>query len=207
MQFNCVGGGDKSYRLRIPGLSLLFLLFLVILVVIELERTFLAKQIPEGLKECKFKEIRDIYLPRAIEIHAPIRIRKNGDKYEITKKSPINAGDHSQLLEENIKLTREEFLQLEKEISGRKVSKTRYYYPVNGRIAEVDVFNEALIGLVIIDFEFETNEEKDNFNPPFFCLADVTQEDFIAGGVLCGKKYSDLEKDLERFNYQRLFLK
>lgn len=176
-------------------------------MAIELERTFLAKQIPDGLKECKSKEIRDIYIPRAIEIHAPIRIRKNGDKYEITKKSPIISGDHSQMLEENISLTREEFLLLEKEINGRRVSKTRYYYPVNGRTAEVDVFSESLTGLVLIDFEFNSVEEKNSFKPPFFCLAEVTQEDFIAGGILCGKKYSDLEKDLERFNYQRLFLK
>ena len=176
-------------------------------MAIELERTFLAKQLPEGLKECKSKEIRDIYIPRAVEVHAPIRIRKNGDKYEITKKSTIFAGDASQMLEENISLTREEFLLLEKEISGRRVSKTRYYYPVNGRIAEVDVFSDSLTGLVLIDFEFNTIEEKDSFQPPFFCLAEVTQEDFIAGGILCGKKYSDLEKELERFNYQRLFLK
>ena len=199
--------GANHTACRIPGLLLLFLLFLVIDLAIELERTFLAKQIPEGLKACKSKEIRDIYLPRAIEIHASIRIRKNGDKYEITKKTPIVEGDHSQMLEQNINLTREEFLQLEKEISGRKVSKTRYYYPVNGRIAEVDVFSEALIGLVLIDFEFESVEEKDAFKPPFFCLADVTQEDFIAGGILCGKKYADLEKDLARFGYSRLFLK
>lgn len=175
--------------------------------MIELERTFLAKQIPEGLKACKSKEIRDIYIPKAVENHAPIRIRKNGDKYEITKKSTLIEGDHSQMLEQNIVLTREEFLMLEKEISGKKVSKTRYYYPVNGRTAEVDVFSEALIGLVLIDFEFNTVEEKDSFKPPFFCLAEVTQEDFIAGGILCGKKYADLEKDLARFNYQRLFLK
>lgn len=137
-------------------------------MAIELERTFLAKQIPDGLKNCKFKEIRDIYIPKVIEKHAPIRIRKNGDKYEITKKSTIVEGDHSQLLEENISLTREEFLLLDKEISGRRVSKTRYYYPVNGRIAEVDVFSDALIGLVLIDFEFSSVEEKDAFKPPSF---------------------------------------
>ena len=175
--------------------------------MIELERTFLAKQIPQGLKECKFKEIRDIYIPKAVEKHAPIRIRKNGDSYEITKKSTIIEGDHSQLLEQTIKLSREEFLQLEKEVSGKRIVKTRYYYPVNGVIAEVDVFGEALTGLILIDFEFKTNEEKEAFKPPFFCLADVTQEDFIAGGILCGKKYADLEKDLARFNYQRLFFK
>jgi CYTH domain-containing protein len=175
--------------------------------MIELERTFLAKQIPEGLKACKSKEIRDIYIPKLIEKHAPIRIRKNGDSYEITKKSTIIEGDHSQMLEQTIVLTREEFLMLEKEISGRKVTKTRYYYPVNGTIAEVDVFGEALTGLVLIDFEFKTNEEKEAFKMPFFCLADVTQEDFIAGGILCGKKYADLENELKRFNYQKLFLK
>lgn len=175
--------------------------------MIELERTFLAKQIPQGLKECKFKEIRDIYIPKSIEKHAPIRIRKNGDKYEITKKSPIIQGDYSQMLEQNILLTREEFLMLEKEVSGKRIVKTRYYYPVNGVIAEVDVFGEALTGLILIDFEFKTNEEKEAFKPPFFCLADVTQEDFIAGGILCGKKYVDVEKDLVRLNYQKLFLK
>lgn len=179
----------------------------MIVLVIELERTFLAKQIPDGLKECKSKEIRDIYIPKLVEKHAPIRIRKNGDTYEITKKSLVIAGDHSQLLEQNIKLSREEFLMLEKEISGRRIVKTRYYYPVNGTIAKVDVFREALTGLVLIDFEFKTNEEKKLFKMPFFCLADVTQEDFIAGGILCGKKYADLEKDLERFGYKRLFFK
>jgi CYTH domain-containing protein len=175
--------------------------------VIELERTFLAKQIPDGLKACKSKEIIDIYIPKMVESHAPIRIRKNGDTYEITKKSQVVEGDHSNLEEQTITLTRNEFMMLEKEISGRRVKKTRYYYPVNGLTAEVDVFSDALTGLVVIDFEFKTKEEKDSFKPPFFCLADVTQEDFIAGGILCGKRYVDLEKDLARFNYQKLYLK
>ena len=175
--------------------------------MIELERTFLAKQIPEGLKACKSKEIIDIYIPKIVEAHAPIRIRKNGDSYEITKKQVINVGDRSKLEEQTIVLTRNEFMMLEKEISGRRVKKTRYYYPVNGRTAEVDVFGDALTGLILIDFEFPTEEEKNNFKPPFFCLADVTNENHFRGGVLCGKKYSDLEKELIKFNYQKLFLK
>jgi len=67
--------------------------------MIELERTFLAKQVPEGLKACKSKEIIDIYIPKVIEAHAPIRIRKNGDSYEITKKTPVVEGDNSMLKE------------------------------------------------------------------------------------------------------------
>jgi CYTH domain-containing protein len=175
--------------------------------MIELERTFLAKQIPDGLKTCKSKEIIDIYIPKVIESHAPIRIRKNGEKYEITKKDVVVEGDHSIKNEQTINLLKHEFDKLEKEISGRRVRKTRYLYPVNGRTAEVDVFMEALTGLVLIDFEFATEEEKNAFKAPFFCLAEVSHEDFIAGGMLCGKRYADIEKDLARFNYQKLFLK
>jgi len=175
--------------------------------MIEFERTFLAKQFPDGLKACKSKEIIDIYLPKVIEMHAPIRIRKNGDKHEITKKTPVVLDDHSILEEQTIILSKREFELLEKEISGRRVRKFRYYYPCNGKMAEVDVFTDALTGLVTIDFEFTSKEEKDAFKMPFFCLAEVTQEDFIAGGMLCGKRYADLEKNLARYNYQKLFLK
>ena len=175
--------------------------------MLEFERTFLAKQIPDGLKACKSKEIIDIYIPKVVEMHAPIRIRKNGDKFEITKKHIVIHGGQSVKNEQTIDLQRHEFEMLEKEISGRRVRKTRYFYPVNGKTAEVDVFMDALTGLVLIDFEFASEEEKQAFKMPFFCLAEVTHEAFTAGGMLCGKRYADLEKDLARYNYQKLYLK
>jgi CYTH domain-containing protein len=175
--------------------------------MIELERTFLAKQLPTDLKTSKSKEILDIYIPKTLGDHAPIRIRKNGDNYEITKKSRVDEGDHTKLLEQTITLTRAEFMALEKEIPGRRVHKTRYYYPVNGRIAEFDIFMDALTGLVLIDFEFNAKEEMDAFKPPFFCLAEVGHEDFVRGGVLCGKRYADLEVELAKHAYQKLILK
>lgn len=33
-----------------------------------------------------------------------------------------------------------------------------------------------------------------------------TQENFVAGGMLCGKSYEGIEKDLAKFGYQKLFL-
>ncbi len=189
-----------------PRIRILTFLFRIVFMI-ELERTFLAKQLPDGLKTCKSKEIYDIYIPKVIAQHAPIRIRKNGDKYELTKKQPVVKEDHSVLEEQTIILSRNEFELLEKEISGRRVRKTRYYYPCNGKVAEIDVFLDALTGLVLIDFEFNSEDEKKEFKMPFFCLAEVSQEDFVAGGMLCGKRYADLEKDLARYNYQRLFLK
>lgn len=55
-----------------------------------------------------------------------------------------------------------------------------------------------------VDFEFETEEEKEKFIMPEFCLAEVTQEEFIAGGKLCGKSYAEIEKELEELGYNKL---
>jgi len=170
--------------------------------MIERELTFLAKRLPEGLADCKFKEVLDIYLPKESR-HPTLRIRKNGDKYEITKKEPINEGDSSEMLEETIPLTKEEFQELST-IEGKRVRKLRYYYDHNGKTAEVDIFQDDLKGLVIIDFEFETSEEKNTFEMPDFCLANITQEEFIAGGMICGKCYEDLIKDLAKFDYKKI---
>ena len=170
--------------------------------MIERELTFLAKHLPEGLADCDFKEIIDIYVPKESR-HPTLRIRKNGDKYEITKKEPVDENDSSEMHEHTTPLTKEEFKALSN-IKGKRIRKLRYYYDHNGRTAEVDVFQDNLKGLIIIDFEFETSEEKAKFEIPDFCLTDITQEEFFAGGMVCGKCYEDLIEDLEKFNYQKI---
>lgn len=35
-------------------------------------------------------------------------------------------------------------------------------------------------------------------------LAEVTQEEFIAGGMLCGKNYDDISDKLEKFGYSKI---
>ncbi len=172
--------------------------------MIELERTFLARKIPDGLKDCKFREIIDIYIPKE-EDHPILRIRKNGNKFEITKKQPVEGRDSSKQTEDTIILTEKEFNAFSK-LDGKRLHKLRYYYDYNGRIAEVDVFLDDLKGLVLVDFEFESEEEKDNFKIPDFCLADVTQEVFCAGGILCGKSYKDIEKELNKYNYKKMVI-
>ena len=77
---------------------------------IELELTFLAKSLPEGLAKCRQKEIIDIYIPKS-SAHPVLRIRKNGDRYEMTKKEPVE-DDASHQEEHTIVLTEEEFASL-----------------------------------------------------------------------------------------------
>ncbi len=172
--------------------------------MLELERTFLAKFLPKGLEKSPCKEILDIYVPKESS-HSALRIRKNGSTYEITKKTVPNEKDHSVLLEENILLTAEEFAAFSN-IPANRVHKIRYYHPFQGYTAEVDIFQDELKGLVLVDFEFENEQQKNAFQMPDFCLADVTEEEFLAGGKLCGKKFADIEAELKRFGYRKIRL-
>ena len=170
---------------------------------IELEKTYLLKEFPKNIKEYKFSEITDIYIPTAEE-HPILRIRKKGDKFEITKKHPIKGNDSSEQSEETIALLKEEFEEFN-QLKGKRFRKIRHYCNFDGcKSMELDVYKDDLDGLVVVDFEFETVEDKDKFQMPDFCLADVTQEKWFAGGILAGKKYSDIEPVLLKYRYKKI---
>jgi CYTH domain-containing protein len=170
---------------------------------IEYELTYLAKLIPEQIKAVKPKTITDYYLPEENCIHPKLRLRANNGIYEITKKEPINSNDSSEQYEHTIALTKQEYNDLTKNLK-RVVVKDRYSVVINGYQADVDVFKGELKGLVLIDFEFKSPKEKSNFTPPDVCLADVTQEAFIAGGMLAGKTYNNITNYLNKYNYKKL---
>lgn len=170
---------------------------------LELELTYLAASIPEKINQTNPIRLIDIYIPQDPDVHAKLRIRKKGDTYVMTKKILLKAGDASKQNEYDIPLDEREFNELSK-ISDRKIIKDRYQIMLGGKMAEVDIFRDNLKGLVVIDFEFETFDDQKSFIAPKECLADVTQEDFIAGGNLAGLEYSDIQTHLTKFNYQKL---
>lgn len=171
----------------------------------EFELTFLAKELPEGFSQnLPSKEILDIYIPKGVE-HAILRIRKNGDSYEITKKQPVSGTDSSHQTENTIPLSKEEFDDLS-ELPGKRLRKIRYYYSENGTEYEIDIFKDQLEGLVVVDVEFSSNEEKAKFSAPEWVLADVTQDKFIAGGMLCGRSYADIQHELDSRNYKKIII-
>jgi CYTH domain-containing protein len=167
---------------------------------IEYELTFLAKSLPKELSDIEPKRLVDIYIPESMEVHPQLRLRQKGNKYEITKKQPIAGNDSSAQLETTIVLEENEFQTLANK-SKRSVAKNRYEIDIDGRPAEIDVFVGELEGLVLIDFEFSSEAEKNEFKAPGICLADVTQEKFIAGGLLAGRSYSEISTELEKYGY------
>jgi CYTH domain-containing protein len=170
--------------------------------IVELELTYLAKELPDNLASLPAREMLDIYIPAKSE-HPILRIRKQGKRYVITKKHPVVDGDASTQTEETIPLSKEEYEEL-RLLPGKRVAKTRYCMEQNNVNYEIDVFKEGLEGLVLVDVEFSTAKDKENFLMPNFCLADVTQETFIAGGMLCGKSYMDIQNKLNDFKYKKL---
>lgn len=172
--------------------------------IIEYEKTYLAKYLPTDLQNAPHKDMVDIYLPASAD-HPKLRIRKNGEKLEITKKHPVTDGDASTQHEFTIPLEHKEYQALQK-LPGKRIHKIRYQYPYKDKIAEFDVFQDELKGLVLVDIETSSEEEKANITTPDFCLAEVTNEGFIAGGLLCGKTYDDIKENLKRFDYQKLSL-
>lgn len=169
----------------------------------EFELTFLAKKLPDGFStNLPSKEILDIYIPQHVD-HAILRIRKSGESYEITKKQPVSENDSSHQIENTIPLTKDEFDELAT-LTGKRLRKIRYYYCENEVNYEIDVFRDALEGLVVVDVEFDSNDSKALFETPSWILTDVTQDKFIAGGMLCGKSYIDIEPELTLRNYQKI---
>lgn len=170
-------------------------------VELERERTYLAKALPADLKAARHVLVRDIYIPDTAN-HARLRLRQKGDTYEATKKIPVN-GSASHQTEHTIPLAQEEFEALAT-CSTKALQKQRYFVQIEGHSAEVDVYEGALTGLVVIDFEFADEESFRSFSQPDIALADVTEDEIVGGGFLAGRSYEDIETGLAKYNYQKL---
>lgn len=169
---------------------------------IEREKTYLVAQLPDEIKTATKNDLLDIYIPSNAQ-HPFLRIRKREEKFAITKKVPVKEGDFSEFTEETIPLSLSEYRELS-QISGKRLHKIRYTWESGKVNVDLDIFQGDLSGLVIADFEFNSEDAKRDFVAPSWCLCDVTQAEFIAGGLLAGKKYLDIEPELNKFSYKRI---
>ncbi|MBR1939592.1 hypothetical protein IJ847_02565 [Candidatus Saccharibacteria bacterium] len=169
---------------------------------LELEITILPKRIPKEIIGKTPAKMVDIYIPEDAP-HAHLRVRKKDGVMLITKKRPL-ADDPSTQVETSIPLDETEYAALCR-ASNRRIEKERYKVEIAGRMAEVDVFGGALKGLMLVDFEFENEQARADFElPNDLVLADVTREEFVAGGWLAGKSYDDIRDKLDNFGYKAL---
>jgi len=158
--------------------------------MIEIEKTFLVKKIPDlsSVERTKIKQGYISFPP------SPLRIRQKGDIFELTKKIPLRENDHSSNEEINIILTDYEFNKLWTQVE-KSLEKSRYCINIGENlIAELDVFEGDLSGLVFVEVEFPSKEIMESFVPPLWFGKDITQESFSANSFLAGKTFDQIEK-------------
>jgi len=158
--------------------------------MLEIEKTFLVKKIPNNLSSYKSEKIKQGYISST---PSPLRIRQKGNKFELTKKLPVKENDHSVAEEINIPLTESEFNKLWPTVE-KYLEKIRYYIPLkNNLIAELDLYQNNLEGLAFVEVEFKSEIEMISFKPLSWFGKDITQEDFSANSFLAGKKLTEIQ--------------
>ena len=138
----------------------------------EIERKFLPandKEILSIIKDLPYKSMIQAYL----NLKPVVRVRKEDDEYYLTYK-----GEGSIAKEEyNLKLNEESFYNLLKKCEGNIIEKQRYNLKLTDKlVAEVDVFRGKFEGLILIEVEFESIEDAENFVLPDWFGRDVSYE-------------------------------
>ena len=145
----------------------------------EIERKFLLAWAPDGLRERPFTQIEQGYL--AIGEAVEVRLRRAGERRLLTVKR-----GHGEVREEvEVGIGAAEFERLWPLTESRRLVKTRYRVPLNGRLeAEVDVFEGELEGLLVAEVEFGSERESSAFEPRAWLGVEVTGDDRYASQSL-----------------------
>ena len=134
--------------------------------MIEIERKFLIRQLPEHLEQYPYLQIEQGYLCT----NPVVRIRKQDDSYFLTYKS----GGLMTREEYNLPLTAESYAHLRKKTDGLLITKKRYCIPLDPYTIELDIFEGDLAPLILAEVEFSSEEEANAFTPPEWFAKDVT---------------------------------
>ena len=133
----------------------------------EIERKYLVKYLPEKLEEYEQKHIAQGYLCT----NPVLRIRRSNDAYFLTYKGPgLMARE-----EHEFPLSAEAFEHMLPKVDGILIENIRYMIPLDEKYtAELDVFQGVLAPLRLVEVEFASVEEAENFVAPDWFGDDVT---------------------------------
>src|SRR5436190_5257539 len=166
---------------------------------VERERRYLLRDLPEGLTRADHHlQITDSYITGT-----RLRIRKVRDPktnkwiVKFTQKFAPDPADFSRTLITNIYLNALEAETLSI-FEANEIRKNRYYFDFEGRRFSIDMFLGDLLGLVLAETGFTTDEEMRAFQTPPFALADVTNNEIFTGGKLCELKFADIRAEVAR---------
>jgi adenylate cyclase len=107
-------------------------------------------------------------------------VRRIGDELFLT----VKRGSGRDRLEEEIEITAEQFEALWPATEGYRLSKRRFYMPLNGLTAEVDAYGGELDGLITAEVEFDSSSDSEAFDPPPWLGDEITDDTRYANQAL-----------------------
>ncbi|HKG62971.1 MAG TPA: CYTH domain-containing protein [Solirubrobacteraceae bacterium] len=135
---------------------------------VEIERKFLVTRVPDPLPPGD--RLEQGYLAVAPD-GTEVRIRRRAGRSTLTVKS----GPAHVRVEEEIEIDDRRFEALWALTEGRRIAKTRHLVPLGDDLtAELDVYAEALDGLLVAEVEFASTEASRAFAPPDWLGAELT---------------------------------
>lgn len=146
----------------------------------EVERKFLVPD-PPDLDGTKSDEIEQGYLATGAD--GEVRLRRKGEKLLLTAKR----GSGISRDEAEVELDREAFERLWPLTQGRRLHKRRHIVPEGDAEIELDVYEGGLIGLVVAEIEFPSEEEARRFEPPEWVGEEVTGDERYLNETLATK--------------------
>ena len=135
----------------------------------EIERKFLIRQLPAGLKRARSFAIAQGYLATEPD-DRHVRVRRKGRSASLTFK--LVRGSTRE--EREIKLSAKQFTALWPATAGRRLRKRRYAIPWKNVIIEVDVYRGKNKGLIVAEVEFPNQAACQRFEPPNWFGREVT---------------------------------
>lgn len=159
----------------------------------EFERRFLLEEVPPGVTNPR--HIVDLYVEgtrlrlRSVDQAGAATDWKLGHKRRIVEVDPTAIMHTSMYLDEG------EFDVLSA-LPARRLVKTRWAVDVGGRTCSVNVFEEALAGLIVLEADLGDPELLDDFVPPDWAGPEVTRIEAFTGGELAGRSLADLDEAL-----------
>lgn len=161
--------------------------------VMEIEKKYLIKRLPDNLEMFEKREMEQGYLCT----NPVVRVRKSNEEYILTYKSHVqnkeNMVESVRVNEEvEVPLTREGYYHLREKADGNLIKKTRYIIPLDdAHKAELDVFHGYLKGLVFVEVEFANMEDAGQFVTPEWFGEDVSSDNRYSNSSLstCGEKF------------------
>ena len=166
---------------------------------VERERRYVLQDLPEGLTRADHHlQITDNYITGT-----RLRLRKVRDPQtnkwvvKFTQKFAPDSKDLSRTTITNTYLNAIEAETLAI-FDANEIRKNRYHLEFEGHQFSVDMFLGDLFGLVLAEVSFDNDADLDNFSPPPFAVAEVTNNELFTGGRLSQLSFADLRDELVR---------